>query len=81
MVEKVFLEDVVKEDGEVKWQEGEVKDFPRHTWDQIARSYGKPLDEFAVSTTVALARMKNKAKKRKRQRLTETTRHRERLAA
>ena len=62
-MERVFTEDVHREDGTVKWPKGLISgNYRSETWDDIATVVGKPLDEFtkpiedaATSTILAQA--------------------------
>lgn len=45
-MQRIFTEDILDRNGEVKFPQGMVRDFPRPTWEAIAHSAGKSLDQF-----------------------------------
>ncbi len=49
-MERAFTEDVKKVSGEIKYPAGSVRDFSHDTWNGIARSLGRPLDDFTEMT-------------------------------
>ena len=52
-MERVFLRDVVRKDGSIRWKNGQIVDYPKFTWDNIARSLGEPLGGFSELASVA----------------------------
>lgn len=66
-MERTFTEDVKRLDGVIKYQKGEVRDFSRDTWNGIAFSLKRPLDDFsALTTKEAAARVNPLRERRKR---------------
>jgi len=53
MVQRVFLKNIHKADGELKFRAGDAKDYPRDTWEGVARSAGKTVDEISAPTNEA----------------------------
>lgn len=49
-MERAFTEDVKKLNGEIKYPAGAVRDFSHDTWNGIARSLQRPLDDFTEMT-------------------------------
>ena len=39
-----------------RYESGQLADYPKTTWDNIAKSVGKPLDSFSMDAAEALAR-------------------------
>ncbi len=50
-MERVFTEDILKDDGSVRFGAGEVRDFPRDTWEGLARTLGCSLKDFTDTVT------------------------------
>ena len=50
-MERIFIEDVKTVGGDVKFPAGVVRDLPKDTWQRIAASAGRPLDEITALTT------------------------------
>lgn len=51
----VFTEDIRGENGDLKFLAGEVKDWPKTTWLQVAKTLQMPLESFTQSIESALA--------------------------
>lgn len=45
-MQRIFTEDVLNSDGNVKFPVGMIRDFPRVTWNNIQKHAGKSLSEF-----------------------------------
>ncbi len=70
-MERVFTEDVVNENGKVKFPAGMIRDFPRETWENIEQAYGKSLAEFTgIPAEAFQTQFVEQSPKRTRQKLT-----------
>ncbi len=50
----IFTRDVLKEDGSIKFKRGEIRDFGKGTWQQIAASAGmRRFEDFTMTETAA----------------------------
>lgn len=47
-LERVFTDTIRKADGGVKFAKGEVKYFPRETWDTLSKTVGRKVDQFSA---------------------------------
>ena len=66
-MELVFTKDIPRTNGD-QWSVGQIVDYPRATWDAIAKSLGKKLNTFTRSVSDAAhagvtAKQKKSAKK------------------
>jgi hypothetical protein len=64
-MERAFTEDIKRLSGEVKYREGEVRDFSHDTWNGIARSLKRPLEDFSELTVKETAARVNPLKQRR----------------
>jgi len=55
VVELVFTEDIRKANGEIKFHAGQSRDWDKGAWNGIARSLGRPLEDFTVPKVEANA--------------------------
>lgn len=46
-MDMVFLRDVQRADGSIRFKKGELRAWPRPTWADLAASLGVPVDELA----------------------------------
>ena len=63
-MELIFIDSIPTADGGFKYVEGEIKDYPRPTWQQIAKTVGRPLNSFAAPVAdIANVRIKGEGAK------------------
>jgi len=52
-MERVFLRNVTRENGTIRWRNGQIVDYPVGTWGGIAEALGVDLEEFSKDASVA----------------------------
>lgn len=55
-MQRVFIEDFYGRSGKLKFKAGQVRNYSRQTWDQMASSLGRPLKDFTLSNAEAAER-------------------------
>lgn len=50
---RMFTEDVIRESGTPRFRKGEIREYPKGTWTNIANSLKRDLDDFTMEPTEA----------------------------
>lgn len=64
-MQRVMTETIKAGDGTVRWGSGQIVDYPPHTWDAIAASLGRELDDFTSDISAAVAPPRRPGRPRK----------------